>query len=83
MSMTQSKQSHLNEESENIGRSLSGNPTIGNIIIAARFGRREFLRNSLGVAAIAATVSPLALIAADEARADVKSRLFKSDQGGI
>jgi secreted PhoX family phosphatase len=71
--MTDLSQSRRNEESENVGRNLSDNPTLGDII-AARFGRREFLRGGLGVAAIAATVSPLALMAADQARADVKSR---------
>ncbi|CDX37650.1 conserved hypothetical protein [Mesorhizobium sp. SOD10] len=44
------------------------NRTMGEII-AARFSRRGFLMGSLAVSAIAATVSPLALVAADEARA--------------
>ena len=38
-------------------------------IIAARFSRRAFLRGSLAVSAIAATVSPIALITAETARA--------------
>ena len=38
-------------------------------IIAARFSRRNFLRGSLAVSAIAATVSPIALITAETARA--------------
>jgi len=66
-------QSQINEQSDDIGRNPTDNLTLGDII-AARFGRRDFLRGSLGAAAIAATVSPLALLAADEARADVKSR---------
>src|SRR5690606_22586729 len=36
----------------------------------ARFSRRGFLRGSLAATAISATVSPLALLAADEARAE-------------
>ncbi len=41
----------------------SANPTIGDII-AARMSRRDIMRGALGVAAISATVSPLALDAA-------------------
>jgi secreted PhoX family phosphatase len=56
------------EASEDIGRNPTANPTIGDVI-AARFNRRDILRGGLGVTAIAATVSPLALIAAGRARA--------------
>ena len=56
------------EESENVGRNASDNPTIGDVI-ARRFSRRDLIKGALGVAAIATTVSPLALIAADRARA--------------
>ena len=38
-------------------------------IIAARFSRRGLLKGALAVSAISATVSPLALLAADQARA--------------
>jgi uncharacterized protein len=48
------------EESEDIGRNPSHNPTLGDVI-ATRFARRDVVRGALGVAAIAATVSPLAL----------------------
>lgn len=58
----------VREESEDIGRNASANPTMGDII-NRRYSRRGFLAGSLGVAAIATTVSPLALIAADEAKA--------------
>ena len=51
------------EESENIGRNPSDNPTLGDII-AARFARRDILQGALGVAAIAATLGPLALASA-------------------
>ncbi|RUU66949.1 PhoX family phosphatase [Mesorhizobium sp. M2C.T.Ca.TU.009.01.2.1] len=54
------------------------NRTMGEII-AARFSRRGFLMGSLAVSAIAATVSPLALIAADEARA-AEASAFKFDE---
>ena len=56
------------EESDDIGRNPTDNPTIGDVI-AARFDRRDILKGALGVAAIAATVSPLALAAADGAQA--------------
>ncbi|WEJ59957.1 PhoX family phosphatase [Devosia sp. FJ2-5-3] len=49
-------------------RNLSGNPTMGELI-SVRFSRRGFLKGSLAVSAIAATVSPLALLTAGEAKA--------------
>jgi uncharacterized protein len=58
----------LLEENEGPATNPTDNRTMGEII-AARFSRRGFLRGSLAVSAIAATVSPLALISADEARA--------------
>lgn len=59
----------IREESEDAGRNRSVNPTMGDII-NRRFSRRSFLQGSLAVSAIAATVSPLALMTADEARAE-------------
>jgi secreted PhoX family phosphatase len=59
----------VREEAENVGSNVSANETIGDVI-HRRFSRRDFLAGSLGVTAIAATVSPLALLAADEARAN-------------
>ena len=56
------------EENDGPATNLTDNRTMGEII-AARFSRRGFLKGSLAVSAIAATVSPLALITADEARA--------------
>ncbi|MDB5505439.1 MAG: PhoX family phosphatase [Devosia sp.] len=50
------------------GHNLSANPTMGEII-SARFSRRGFLGGSLAVTAIAASVSPIALLTAGEARA--------------
>jgi secreted PhoX family phosphatase len=71
------------EESEDIGRNPTDNPTIGDVI-AARLGRRDILKGALGVAAIAATVSPLALIAADKAKADKLNRFrFDEVEAGI
>jgi uncharacterized protein len=61
------------EESEDVGRNPTDNPTIGDVI-AARFARRDVLRGALGVAAIATAVSPLALVAAGEAGAETASR---------
>jgi secreted PhoX family phosphatase len=57
------------EEADGEGHNTSGNPTMGEII-AKRFSRRSFLRGSLAVSAIAATVSPAALMTADRARAE-------------
>ncbi|MDH2325540.1 PhoX family phosphatase [Cereibacter sp. SYSU M97828] len=56
------------EEADGPGLNPTANRTMGDII-AARFSRRGFLKGSMATAAIAATVSPIALLAADEARA--------------
>jgi secreted PhoX family phosphatase len=56
------------EENDGAGQNPTDNHTMGEII-AARFSRRGFLKGSLAVSAIAATVSPMALMLADEARA--------------
>jgi secreted PhoX family phosphatase len=61
------------EQSEDAGSNPTDNPTIGDVI-AARFGRRDILKGALGVAAIAATVSPLALAAASSAQAQTATR---------
>ncbi len=61
------------EQSEDVGRNPTDNPTIGDVI-AARFARRDLLKGALGVAAIATTVSPLALMAAGDAAAQTASR---------
>ncbi|MER9754137.1 PhoX family phosphatase [Mesorhizobium sp. M0166] len=58
----------LLEENGGPGANPTDNRTMGEII-AARFSRRGFLKGSLAVSAIAATVSPMALITADNARA--------------
>jgi secreted PhoX family phosphatase len=71
------------EESENVGRNATENATIGDVI-AARLGRRDLLKGGLGVAALAATISPLALLAARQARADVASRFkFEEIEAGV
>lgn len=71
------------EESENIGRNPTGNPTIGDVI-AARFHRRDLLKGALGVAAIAATVSPLAIAAAGRAQAQNGTRYrFEEVAAGV
>jgi secreted PhoX family phosphatase len=66
------------EESEDIGCNPSDNPTIGDVI-AIRLGRRDLLKGALGVATIAATVSPLALAAAGRAQAETAGR-FRFDE---
>lgn len=49
-------------------RNMTANPTMGELI-SARFSRRGFLQGSLAVSAIAATVSPLALLTVQDAKA--------------
>ncbi|MDX8449492.1 PhoX family protein [Mesorhizobium captivum] len=66
------------EENDGPPVNPTDNRTMGEII-AARFSRRGFLKGSLAVSAIAATVSPLALVAADEARA-TEASAFKFDE---
>ncbi len=73
----------LLEENDGPGHNLTDNPTMGEII-AARFSRRGFLKGSLAVSAIAATVSPMALMLADDARAEDKSAfVFEEVEAGI
>ena len=71
------------EASEDVGRNPTDNPTIGDVI-AARFNRRDLLKGTLGVAAIAATVSPLAIAAANRAQAQTNGRFpFKEIAAGV
>ncbi|HWK69128.1 MAG TPA: PhoX family phosphatase [Rhizobiaceae bacterium] len=65
----------LLEENDGPGQNLTSNPTMGEII-ATRFSRRALLKGSLAVSAIAATVSPIALITADNARAGGAASAF-------
>ena len=66
------------EENDGPGHNASENPTMGEII-SSRFSRRGLIKGSLAVAAISATVSPIALILADEARAEAAS-VFSFDE---
>ncbi|WP_062204319.1 PhoX family phosphatase [Aureimonas sp. AU12] len=63
------------EDAEGEGLNPTNNRTMGEIV-AARFSRRDFLRGSLAATAIAATVSPLALLSADEAKAEAGASRF-------
>ena len=73
----------LLEENDGPGANPSANPTMGEII-SQRFSRRGFLQGSLAVSAIAATVSPIALLLADDARAEAKSAFsFNEVEAGI
>ncbi|MBP0614743.1 PhoX family protein [Jiella mangrovi] len=56
------------EEADGDGLNPTNNRTMGEII-ATRFSRRGFLRGSMAVTAIAATVSPAALMTAEKAKA--------------
>ena len=69
----------LLENNDGPGHNPTDNRTMGEII-AARFSRRGFLRGSLAVSAIAATVSPIALITADNARAAAGASAFTFDE---
>lgn len=60
--------SSAHKEIDRPGRNPTANRTMGEII-AARFSRRGFLKGSMAATAITATVSPLAMFAADEAQA--------------
>lgn len=72
----------LLEKAEGAGSNRSSNPTMGDVI-SARFSRRALLRGSLAVSAIAATVSPLALLAAVE-KGRGKSRFsFAEVEAGV
>ncbi len=71
------------EELEDVGQNCSTNPTMGDII-NTRFSRRSFMRGSLAVAAISTTVSPLALLTAEDARAESLSSFdFKEVEAGV
>ena len=75
--------SQIIEEGEDIGRNATANPTMGDII-NRRFSRRGFLGGSLAVAAIATTVSPIALMLADEAKAEAVSTFnFDEIEAGV
>ncbi|SNR23375.1 PhoX family phosphatase [Paracoccus sediminis] len=56
------------EDADGPGLNPTGSPTMGDII-AARFSRRGFLKGSMAVTAISATVSPIALLSASDAQA--------------
>ncbi|UXU76028.1 MULTISPECIES: PhoX family protein [unclassified Paracoccus (in: a-proteobacteria)] len=56
------------EQADGPGLNPTANPTMGEII-ATRFSRRGFMRGAMAVTAISATVSPMALLGAPEARA--------------
>jgi len=67
------------EENAEQGQNPTDNRSMGEII-ASRFSRRGFLKGSLAVSAIAATVSPMALMLADEARAQAGVSVFSFDE---
>jgi secreted PhoX family phosphatase len=69
----------LLEDNDGPGHNPTENRTMGEII-ASRFSRRGFLKGSLAVSAIAATVSPIALITADNARAAAGASAFTFDE---
>jgi secreted PhoX family phosphatase len=73
----------LLEDATGDGHNPTDNPTMGEII-ALRFSRRSMLRGSLAVSAIAATVSPAALLAAEEAKAASGSAFsFQEVEAGV
>jgi secreted PhoX family phosphatase len=71
------------EESENVGRNPSPNPTLGDVI-GARFGRRDLIKGALGVTAIATLGAPLALAGARSAHAQNGGRFtFREVPAGV
>jgi len=73
----------IREAEEDVGRNPSANPTMGDVI-NRRFSRRSFLGGTLAVTAIGSTVSPLALMIADEARAEgISAFSFTEVQAGV
>jgi secreted PhoX family phosphatase len=70
------------EASENVGRNSTDNLTIGDVI-AARFHRRDVIKGALGVAAITATMGPLALLASRKAEAAGVRFDFKEVAAGV
>jgi secreted PhoX family phosphatase len=71
------------ESGEDVGCNSSENPSLGDVI-ARRFTRRDVMRGALAVTAISASISPLALIAAEQARAENASAFsFKEVTAGV
>ncbi|WP_019996075.1 PhoX family protein [Aureimonas ureilytica] len=63
------------EDADGEGLNPTNNRTMGEIV-AARFSRRDILRGALASTAIAATLGPVALLTADEAKAETKGSRF-------
>jgi len=63
------------EEVEDIGRNPSENATLGDVI-GARFSRRDLPKGALAATAISATVSPMALAVAEQAKAQGATATF-------
>lgn len=82
MSETMLTRAQAFEEAENAGSNPTDNASIGDLI-AARYHRRDILKGALGVAAIAATVSPLALAASQKAHAALAGFQFKEVVAGV
>ena len=70
------------EESDNVGRNASENPTMGDVI-ATRFSRRDLMRGALAVTAISSTLGPLALAASRPAQAATPSFGFAEVKAGV
>ena len=63
------------EDADGEGLNPTNNRTMGEIV-AARFSRRDILRGALASTAIAATLGPVALLTADEAKAEAQGSRF-------
>ena len=71
------------EQADGGGHNATSNPTMGEII-SSRFSRRGFLQGALAVSAIAATVSPMAILTASRAAAASGSAFnFDEVEAGI
>ena len=70
------------EESENVGRNPTINPTMGEVI-ATRYSRRDLMRGALAVTAISATFGPTLLAASRSAKAATPSFGFEEIAAGV
>ncbi len=80
---THSFRTSLLEDNDGPGANPSDNRTMGEIV-SQRFSRRGILKGSLAVTAIAATVSPIALITAEKAQGATASAFnFQEIEAGV
>ena len=70
------------DAADDVGVNKPGVPTIGDVI-AARYARRDIMKGALGFTAIAATVSPMALMAGRARAEGASSFNFEEIEAGV